>query len=101
VIRVLTASGSTQTFYRCPTPSEKWRLDQFLRSRIVEYRDRCFACRLPVLIGDPFLDHPNTDGSAYARFHEPCFAKWRAEMETLGRKVLGIDSVNPRPTPCP
>jgi hypothetical protein len=80
--------------------AERVMINRWVAARIVDWpSSSCFGCKGPIVYGAKWVELVCDDNRA--RFHSDCEPVWRAEQEALARKVLGIDSVAPGPTPCP
>jgi hypothetical protein len=65
------------------------RIDKWIRDRVVvDWRDSCWLCRNPIVVGQKFVDVRGDE--ATARFHEECEREWRLQWEALARRALGL-----------
>ena len=64
------------------------RIDKWIRDRLIDWRDSCWWCRKPIIVGQKWTFVGN--GEVGARFHEPCHAQWLTEQEIAARKALGL-----------
>ena len=65
------------------------RIDKWIRDRLVDWRESCWGCRKPIVVGQKWTFVGN--GEVGARFHEPCHAQWLTEREIAARTALGLD----------
>ena len=65
------------------------RIDKWIRDRLVDWRDSCWRCRKPIVVGQLWTVVSN--GEVTARFHQPCHAEWLAQQEVAARRALGLD----------
>jgi hypothetical protein len=74
--------GLTLTLY------DRARIDKWIRDRlVVDWRDSCWRCRKPIVVGQQFVDARGDE--ATARFHQNCHGEWLAEQEIRARRALG------------
>ena len=64
------------------------RIDKWIRDQLVDWRDSCWRCRKPIVVGQRWT--AVTNGEAVARFHEPCHGEWLAQQEARARQALGL-----------
>jgi hypothetical protein len=70
------------------TRRDQGRVAKWIDHVSVDWRDSCWRCRRPIIVGQKWLTIGN--GEVTARFHSGCHNEWRAEQETLARKALGM-----------
>lgn len=64
------------------------RIDKWIRDRLIDWRDSCWGCRKPIVVGQKWTFVGNAEVGA--RFHEPCHAQWLTEREIAARRALGL-----------
>lgn len=88
-IRIKTASDATQSFYRRPE-IDRARINKWIRDRLtVDWRDTCWHCRKPFLVGQKFIDVRGEE--LVVRFHAQCEVEWRRAQEAAAGRALGLD----------
>jgi hypothetical protein len=89
-IVIETPSGARQRFYRKPRPEVLARITAWINAKLITWpQTHCLHCRLPINVGERFVDVAANDERA--RFHAACEPLWRAGQEEAARKALGID----------
>ena len=74
---------------RAHAPADETRR-QSIRDRLVDWRDSCWRCRRPIVVGQIWTVVSN--GEVAARFsHRDCQGEWLAQQETAARLALGLD----------
>jgi hypothetical protein len=88
-IRIKTASGATQSFYRRPAIDQA-RVDKWIRDHLTaDWPHGCWHCRRAFIAGQKFVD-VRGDG-VIVRFHAECESEWRRAQEIAAREALGLD----------
>jgi hypothetical protein len=64
-------------------------IDRWILAQIAEWpQGACFGCRKPILPGQKWVDLVRDN--CRARFHRDCEPAWRAALEPIARRTLGI-----------
>ena len=65
------------------------RTDEWIRDRLVDWRESCLHCRRSIVVGQVWTVISN--GEVSARFHQRCHDEWRVQQEVAAGRALGLD----------
>jgi hypothetical protein len=69
--------------------TERRRINRWIADKLIAWpQSHCLHCRLPVIVGQTWIDV--TNGEARARFHQECHPKWLAQQEIAARRAIGL-----------
>jgi hypothetical protein len=74
---------------QAPARLDQARIDKWIRDRLVDWRDSCWRCRKPIVVGQVWT--VVTNGEVSARFHQRCRDEWRVQEEVAARRAMGLD----------
>jgi hypothetical protein len=68
---------------------ERRRINAWIDAKLITWpQTHCLHCRLPINVGEKFVDVAG--GDERARFHASCEPVWRAEQAAAARAALGL-----------
>jgi hypothetical protein len=71
------------------TPVDQMRVDKWIRDRLIDWRDSCWQCRKPIVVGQ--VRTVVSNGEVAARLHQHCHSERLAQQEVAARRAMGLD----------